>query len=178
LLFHKTAKASKFTKIVKSLSGEQVDLGKVFYSTRVNPSQLDPKYSWFIQDYVQAIKDITVVFCRGKLFAFELKRSFLKRSSDWREFIPEGQKWISCKLPVKLCNRIKSYMKHLQFDYGRLDFLLTPKNEFVFCEVNPNGQYAWLDLEGKHGLLDCIASEISPITPVHPIPHLNPVRCN
>lgn len=158
-------------QIVKTLSGEQVSVGKVLYTTQVDPSQLDPDYPWFVQDYVEAKWDLTVVYCRGKLFAFTLDRSFAKDSSDWREFIGDNQRWSRYAMSDSLSSNIIRFMDDLGLHYGRLDFLLTNENEATFCEVNPNGQFAWLDLAGREGLLDAIVSEISPFTELHSIPY-------
>jgi len=173
---HNTApRASTVPKIVKTLSGEQVLNGQVLYTTKVDTLRLNPSYPWFVQDYVNAVKDLTIVFCRGKCFAFVLDRTFVEQSPDWREFISEAQTWTPYNLPQSLLTSICNYMGHLRLHYGRLDFLMTAENEAMFCEVNPNGQYAWLDLEGRNGLLDCIVNEISANTPVHRIPYLNPI---
>jgi glutathione synthase/RimK-type ligase-like ATP-grasp enzyme len=29
--------------------------------------------------------------------------------------------------------------------YGAIDLILTPEGEYVFVEVNPNGQYWWIE---------------------------------
>ena len=50
-------------------------------------------------------------------------------------------------------------MAETSFSYARLDFLLTPQG-LVFLEFNKNGQYAWLDLYNKDGMLSTIAQEI------------------
>ena len=137
--------------------------------------RLDSAYPWLIQDYITAIKDLTVVYCRGQMFAYSLERTFIKNSADWREFISEDQLWTRHDLSFAVSNNIARYMHHLNLDFGRLDFLLDANDNIVFCEVNPNGQYAWLDINGKDGLLDCIVSEISPETSLHPIPHSCPI---
>jgi hypothetical protein len=79
-------------------------------------------------------------------------------------------------LPAYLSAAILKYMAILKLDYGRFDFLLDEQKRYWFCEVNPNGQFAWLDLGGEHGLLDAVVREISPHTPRHPIPNLHPLE--
>ena len=36
-------------------------------------------------------------------------------------------------------------MKDLGLCFGAIDMILTPKNEYVFLEVNPNGQWGWIE---------------------------------
>jgi hypothetical protein len=47
-------------------------------------------------------------------------------------------------------------MTTLGLKYGRLDFLKDENNRWWFLEVNANGQFAWLDLDGSRGLLDAV----------------------
>ena len=53
----------------------------------------------------------------------------------------------------------KIFMRETGFEFGRFDFLRKEKTLY-FLELNPNGQWAWLDLEYKNGIFECIANEI------------------
>ena len=33
----------------------------------------------------------------------------------------------------------------MKFAFGAFDFIVTPENEWIFLEVNPNGQWLWLE---------------------------------
>jgi hypothetical protein len=156
--------------VVKSLSSEPLG-DKVLYTTKVSTDELDLRYPWFVEQCIVASHDVTVVFVRGQMFAFSLDRSGLKDSVDWRESISTKQDWTPHSLPKYMCAAIANYMERLKLDYGRFDFLLDQQQRYWFCEVNPNGQFAWLDLNGEHGLLDAVVAEISPTTEIHPIPN-------
>jgi hypothetical protein len=165
--------------IVKSLTFESVT-GKsdtrVLYTTRVAESELSPDFPWMVQEYVEANKDVTVAFVRDRLFAFELDRSlFLNRTVDWRALpIDEtAEMWRPHDLAPDIETAIFAFMRDLGLHYGRLDFL-HDGSRYVFLEVNPNGQWGWLDSEGKYGLLEKILAEVSPATACHPIPRAFP----
>jgi hypothetical protein len=163
-------RASQMTGVVvKSLSNELIG-GKVLYTTRVETGDLDRNYPWFLQQEVVAPHDVTAVYVRGELFAFRLERDFLSDSPDWRKHISEHQQWVPLTLPADIATAIRDYMNDLNLNYGRLDFLLDSEEQYWFCEVNPNGQFAWLDLSGEHGLLRAVVNEISPLTEHHPLP--------
>ena len=51
-------------------------------------------------------------------------------------------------------------MHKANLQFGRLDFLLD-KSDYYFLEVNPNGQWAWLDMTGEHGVFDAIIKELT-----------------
>jgi hypothetical protein len=161
--------------VVKALVRDWSD-GSLFTTKIEAPDHLDiENYGWFLQDYVLAPKDLTVVYVRGRLFCWSLDRTFLDDTVDWRAYrTPDGEvakHWQFVEPNADFSDRVRAFMRAVQLDYGRLDFLWDGLKRFVFCEVNPNGQFAWLDLENKHGLIDAVATEISPATPVNPIPY-------
>ena len=49
-------------------------------------------------------------------------------------------------------------MDSLGLKFGRLDMLAKDKSlhETKFLEINPNGQWAWLDKSGTDGLLNSV----------------------
>jgi hypothetical protein len=161
--------------VAKSLTLESVSGKKnprVLYTTRVSEDELSPAYPWMIQQYVDASKDITVVFVRDELFAFELDRlSFKDETADWRELPLDStvHLWRPHTLDTPVGKAVFSFMNDLGLQFGRLDFLYDGAT-YWFLEVNPNGQWAWLDAEGSNGLLDKMIAELSPLTPCHPIP--------
>jgi hypothetical protein len=61
-------------------------------------------------------------------------------------------------------------MSDMSLHYGRLDFLLTGST-YHFLEVNPNGEWGWLDPSGEAGIVDALASELSPETACHALPN-------
>lgn len=160
--------------VVKSFSNDPID-GKVLYTTKVHTCEVDQHYPWFFQEYVSAAFDVTAVYVRGKVFAFKLHRDFLEESPDWRRYITPQQRWTPTALPEDLLRAVSVYMDDLKLSFGRLDFLLDDEQRYWFCEVNPNGQFAWLDLNGKNGLLQSVISEISPCTERHAIRHEHPL---
>ncbi len=167
--------------VVKTLTFESVS-GKteprVIYTTKIAREALSPEFPWMAQAYVDAGMDVTVAFVRDELFAFELdRRPFLHQTVDWRELPVDSTSsmWRPHLLPDSIKEGVFAFMRDLNLHFGRLDFLYDGSRYF-FLEVNPNGQWGWLDSEGKHGLLNKIIDEVSPATTRHPIPCLSQVR--
>ena len=52
-------------------------------------------------------------------------------------------------LPDDLSNRLRSFMRRLGLVYGAIDVRLTPEGDYVFFEINPSGQ--WLFIEQATG---------------------------
>jgi len=165
--------------VVKSLTSTRAGPGAILYTTKVAGDTLAPATPWMTQMLVEAEKDVTVVYVRDKLFAFELERGWFRdRTCDWREVSLETgahNDWQPHALPATVERAIHALMADLGLQYGRLDLLLAGA-EYWFLEVNSNGEWGWLDPDGKHGLLDKMLEELSPLTPAHPLPVTRPLR--
>jgi len=161
--------------VVKSLTMEPVgdeQSRELVFTTRVEDRSLSPGCPWMVQNYVQAQKDITIAFVYDRLFAFELSReAFVDRAVDWRELPSDWKRddWLPHRLPGDVASGVFGFMKDMGLHFGRLDFLWGPGGYF-FLEVNSNGEWAWLDAEGRHGVLPKVVEEVSPDTPLHSIP--------
>lgn len=145
--------------IVKSLSGEAIDSDNVLYTTRVDLQDLDSSHLWFTQKAIQKSADITACYIRGKIFAFELESD--SQITDWRSTLGDSSshKWIPIEFSQKTSINIIEFMKRCNLQYGRLDFVRSGE-ELFFLEVNPNGQWAWLDLDDRTGLISTMVNAI------------------
>lgn len=161
-------------RVVKSLADPRIGT-RFRYATLVDVTELKGGYPWFIHEYVNACFDVTVVYIRDQVFGFSLRRDFIDKSIDWRACSSEARKWACIDIPARVTASIREYMRALRLHFGRLDFLVDDNDEFHFCEVNPNGQYGWLDLDGQHGVLAAIVREISPLTECYPLPVSHPL---
>ncbi|OSS42188.1 Glutathione synthase/Ribosomal protein S6 modification enzyme (glutaminyl transferase) [Desulfurella amilsii] len=160
--------------VIKSLTMQPIDKKQylVLYTTKTKENGLSDNQPWMIQEYIDAKYDITVVFIRDKMFAFELdRRNFIDRTVDWRELSVDktASNWQVHDLKKDIKENIYKFMNDLKLHFGRLDFLYDDKN-YYFLEVNPNGQWLWLDPKNKLGVIKKFIEEIHPDTPLNPIP--------
>ncbi|CEK12218.1 hypothetical protein [Legionella hackeliae] len=64
---------------------------------------------------------------------------------DWRA-IPDGEMAIEpYSLPSELEQKIRLFMQKLGIVFGSFDFIVTPENEYIFLEVNEQGQFLWIE---------------------------------
>jgi D-alanine-D-alanine ligase-like ATP-grasp enzyme len=52
-------------------------------------------------------------------------------------------------------------MSRLSLTYGAIDLVLTPDGRYVFLEINPNGQWLWIDEMLSLGISHSIAEWLS-----------------
>lgn len=146
--------------ITKSLTQERIGKGKLFIAKKIEVEKINPYYPWFLQRRIVADFDITSLYVKGKIFSFQLDRTKLTRD-DCRIESPL-LKWEKCELSKDEEKSIENFMQETGFEFGRFDFL-RKDNVLYFLELNPNGIWAWLDLDYKNGIFECVANEIKTV---------------
>lgn len=68
-----------------------------------------------------------------------------KGQLDWR-YVPSHELIIEeYKLPEKIDQKCKEFMKKFGIVFGCFDFIVTPDQEHYFLEVNESGQFLWIE---------------------------------
>jgi hypothetical protein len=50
-------------------------------------------------------------------------------------------------LPPDIIQKLQALMKHLNLEYGAVDMRLTPDGDYVSLEINPNGEFLYVEQE-------------------------------
>lgn len=146
--------------VAKSLTGTPIGEGKMFFVREVDPTKLDLSYPWFLQEKIEGEYEVTVVYVNGKLFAYEYPRAAVEKTNDVRlASIEDPSKWKPCELTAAEQSAIRGFMAETGYRFGRFDFI-RKDGELWFLELNPNGQWAWLDEKNENGLISAIADAI------------------
>lgn len=64
---------------------------------------------------------------------------------DWRKMRSFDNSLESVDLPEDISEKLRLIMKELKIVFGCFDFIVTPNNEYVFLEVNEQGQFLWIE---------------------------------
>jgi hypothetical protein len=145
--------------VVKTLEPEFTGNYKFLFTTEASINELDNKYPWFIQEKIIADFDVTIVYINGKIFPFRLNRKTFD-TLDWREHIyKQNLNWEKCIISDNIKSKLQNFMQDANLNFGRFDFL-QKNDEFYFLEINPNGQWAWLDETKNYGVFNAIIEEL------------------
>lgn len=67
---------------------------------------------------------------------------------DWRKHQESDTvTFRQAPFPAKFQRLCRAYLQYCNLRFGAFDFIETPAGELVFLELNPNGQYGWLEAE-------------------------------
>jgi glutathione synthase/RimK-type ligase-like ATP-grasp enzyme len=98
-----------------------------------------------LQPYVDKAFELRCVVIGDKIFAAKLDSQADEKSRiDWRGGDPAHEPFT---LPDHVVTSIHRLMRSFELNFASLDMIVTPEGEYVFLELNPNGQWLWLEHE-------------------------------
>lgn len=112
----------------------------------------------FLQEKIKNKSDIRVVIINKNIFTVRIDKND-KSEVDWRK--PEILKTYSkINLPKKLSNLLIRLNKSFGLIYSAIDLIETPKGEFIFLEINPVGEWVWLESELDLNISETLLNEM------------------
>ena len=114
-----------------------------FDDMRINDLELAPAT---FQEYIPKKIELRVTVVDKKVFACAIEsQANEKTKDDWRHYDLDHTPHYPFNLPdyiKEMCIKIVNYYG---LKFGAIDLILTPKDEYYFLELNPNGQWAWIE---------------------------------
>lgn len=101
----------------------------------------------FFQENVKKKFEIRVLYIRDKFFSMAIfSQRDRKTQTDYRNYNRElPNRMIPYLLPATIEQKLKCVMNELNLDTGSIDMIYTSEDQYVFLEVNPCGQFGWLN---------------------------------
>lgn len=102
------------------------------------------------QAYVPKRLELRITVVGERVFACEIHSQQAHRTRhDWRNYDLANTPHRPHRLPLEIERLCVQLTARLGLCYGAIDLILTPDGRYVFLEINPNGQFAWIeDLTG------------------------------
>lgn len=109
------------------------------------------------QEFVPASADLRVTVMGELLFATAIAPAPGGYSLDYRMDIA-GAAFAPTELPRVTVARLQRLMRRLGLVYGAIDLRLTPDGEYVFLEINPAGEWRFVEERTGQPLTETMAS--------------------
>ncbi|MFA8435800.1 MAG: MvdC/MvdD family ATP grasp protein [Marinifilaceae bacterium] len=138
-IYEKNVENVVFTNTLEAEHLEDLD------DLQISPMQFQEKINKKVELRVTIVGDQIVAYSIDS-------QKLVNAKDDWRK---EGatllNQWEPFELPEEINKKLLQLMDRLCLNYGAIDLILTPENEYVFLEINPVGEFFWLDKlsEGK-----------------------------
>ncbi len=98
------------------------------------------------QEYLERGREYRVTVIEDDVFAAEIRIKNPKAHYDWR--LDQNYEVEKVTLPDELCERLVRLTKTLGLNSGSVDLRETPDGRIFFLEINPSGQFLFLDVFG------------------------------
>jgi glutathione synthase/RimK-type ligase-like ATP-grasp enzyme len=113
------------------------------------------------QQYVKKKFELRITVVGDRVFAAELhSQEYPATLHDWRRDDEFVLPIYVHELPEEISEKCILLVKKLGLQFGAIDMVYTPDNEYVFLEINPNGQYGWIEQETKSNISETIAKSL------------------
>ncbi len=157
--------------MLKSIESDNVWLGDekeyVFFGQKVQSESLErqPQEAFnqtvnFVQEYVEKQYELRVTVVCDKVFVCKIDSQCMEEDKgkvDWRQGYEYGLRYEPYELPDTIKAFCIKFLQDMLLNFGCFDFIVTPQDQFVFLECNPNGQWLWIEQETGMKISQAIA---------------------
>lgn len=137
--------------IYKGLSQPRdMEAGKVLFTGMLTPERLAKIDSIRItpgifQERVDKAYELRVTVVGRRIFTVKIdSQAHLDTTLDWRRSLHDVA-YDVVDLPREVEDKVVRFMQAFGLVYGAFDFIVTPDGKYVFLEINPSGQFMWLE---------------------------------
>lgn len=113
------------------------------------------------QERVDKAYEIRVTVVATRIFGARIdSQAQAAATLDWRRALQDVN-YEAIDLPPEIETKIHAFMDAFGLVYGAFDFIVTPDGRYVFLEVNPSGQYMWVECATGLGITAALVEALS-----------------
>jgi glutathione synthase/RimK-type ligase-like ATP-grasp enzyme len=110
------------------------------------------------QKEIEKDVEIRVTVVGGHTFAALVKsQDDPETRVDWRK---KKLKFFPFSLPSEVHNRCVELVREMGLLFGAIDLILSPDGSYTFLEINPNGQWVWIEMDTGLKISEAIINEL------------------
>jgi glutathione synthase/RimK-type ligase-like ATP-grasp enzyme len=100
----------------------------------------------FFQEYVPKAFELRITVIGERVFPCRIESQRVEDAMiDWRLVDPFTLDHYEYPLPKKVSDALIAFLQQYGLCFGAIDMIVTPDEEYVFVENNPNGQWYWIE---------------------------------
>jgi len=115
-----------------------------------------------LQEYIEKQLELRVTMVGDRIFSCAIHSQDSQRTKDdWRRYDFDKVKHEIYRLPRLIEKKLRLFMRRSGITFGAIDLVLEPSGRYVFLEVNPNGQWGWIEHLTGMPISQCIAETLA-----------------
>lgn len=111
------------------------------------------------QEFVPKQYEVRLTVVGERLFAARIDAGSEAARLDWRTDYA-SLKFTPIDVPDDVAAGVRALMAALRLRFGALDFVVDPSDVWWFLEINPNGQWGWVEDATGQPIADAIAADL------------------
>lgn len=136
----------------------------VLFTSLIEPEDAnDPRITLtahLLQEWVPKQHDLRLTAVGDDLFAVIIDVQGSERGMvDWRADY-RSHRYVPTDVPDDVRRGVNAMLARLGLAFGALDFAVTPEGRWTFLEINPNGQWGWIEAALDLGISGAIADAL------------------
>ncbi len=137
-------------KPIKGGRVENDDSVKLIYTNVINPGEsrklnLIKFCPTLFQEKISKKVDVRLTIIGQEVFGVAINsQKDEKTKIDWRRGIEGKLSYSILQVPDYIREKCFEVMRYFNISFSAMDFILTTEGEYIFLELNPNGQWAWI----------------------------------
>ena len=109
------------------------------------------------QEYIPAGVDLRITAVGDELFPAAIHTRGTEYEVDFR-MVMDSARFEAVALPAEVTEALQALMRRLGLVYGAIDMRRTPDGEYVFLEINPAGQWLFVEERTRQPITETLAS--------------------
>lgn len=153
LKFAQECESGMITKMLSSFAIYESGQEKVVFTNPVTSKDLDQLEGlrfcpMTFQEQVPKALELRTTIVGKQVFTASIDSQPLQKAVyDWRrQGVALLDVWQPYALPQDVEQKLLELMEYFSLNYGAIDIILTPEGRHIFLEVNPVGEFFWLEL--------------------------------
>jgi len=111
-----------------------------------------------LQEYIPKQYELRITIIGDSTFCCRLDSQWTDGAdADWRAVDPDKIEHEIIAIDPEIEQLCRSMMRHYHLEFGAFDFIVTSKGSHVFLELNPNGQWYWIEILTGAPMADAMA---------------------
>jgi hypothetical protein len=125
------------------------------YASRVRHAPM------LFQAYVEKRFELRITVVGGRVLACEIHSQATNHTrDDWRRYDHAHTPHRVHRLPPEEEARCLALVSRLGLRFGAIDMVVTPDGRYVFLEINPNGQWLWIEQQTGLPIADAVCDAL------------------
>lgn len=153
--------------VLKALVGKGLPNKKLFYTTRLGKNLKRNDFdsvkttATYFQEFIEKAYDIRIVVVESSIFSVKIEsQEFIESSTDFRATSYKNLKHSIIDLPAPLKKYLLKLVKSFGLVHAEIDMCVTKDDQYIFFEINPNGQWLWLELQTDIKISDAFVNAL------------------